>query len=147
MKAIIFFSLSKKQNSRHIAEEMVGDHFEIKNLEKPMKCIVFIMFKYGYKTLFNKEVLFEIEDIDFDKYDEVVLVSPVWAGKANAFMKQYLRTNTIKGKDITIIGSCSGEGGYKGYFNSFDSLIDESNNVIEHIMFVKRAKVYERKVL
>jgi len=146
MKAIIFFSLSKKQNSRHIAETIEGDHFEIISLEKTAKCMLWLMFKYGYKTVFNKNVSFEVEDIDFDNYDEIVLVSPVWAGKANAFMKQYLRETVIKNKKITIIGSCSGESGYKGYFNSFDSIIDESNEVIEHIMFVKRAKVYERKV-
>ncbi len=145
MKAIIFFSMSKKQNSRHIAKAIEGDHFEIINMEKPIKCILWVGIKYGYKTIFNKEVLFEIKEINFDNYDEIVLVSPVWAGKVNAFMNQFLRKYIIKNKKITIIGSCGGEGGNKNYFKSFDELIDESNDIIEHIMVHKGTKVYERK--
>lgn len=144
MKAIICFSLSKNKNSRNIANNIVGDYYEIINLEKPIKSMFFQMFYYGYKMLTKKEVKIEAPVIDFDKYDEIVLVSPVMAGKANIFMKKYLKENIFKSKLVTIIATAMGEN--KNYFKSFDNLIDKSNKVVEHIMYVKGAVIYERKV-
>ena len=82
--------------------------------------------------------------IDFDKYDEVVLISPVWGGKVNIFMKQYLDENIFKNKKVTIIGTCMGNN--KKYFESFDTVIDKSNKVIEHKLYTKRSMIYEKKV-
>ena len=144
MKAIIFFSLSKKQSSRSIAMQIEGDHYEIVNQDKSIKFTAFQMFYYGYKTVAKKEVKLQSPNIDFDKYTEIVLVSPVWAGKANIFMAQYLKKNKFMNKEVTIIGSSMGEN--KKYFSSFDNLIDKSNKVVEHISYVKGSLVYERKV-
>lgn len=144
MKAIIFFSMSKKQSSRNIAMQIEGDHFEIVNQDKAIKFAVFQMFYYGYKTVVKKEVKFQSPNIDFDKYNEIVLVSPVWAGKANIFMVQYLAKNRFMNKEVTIIGSSMGEN--KNYFKSFDNLIDESNRVVEHISYIKGSKAFDRKV-
>lgn len=144
MKAIIFFSMSKKQSSRKIAMQIEGDHFEIVNQGKSIKFAAFQMFYYGYMTIAKKKVKFRSPIIDFDKYTEIILVSPVWAGKANIFMAQYLTENIFMNKEVTIIGSSMGEN--KKYFDSFDNLIDESNSVVEHISYIKDSKAYNRKV-
>lgn len=139
MKAIIYFSLSKNKNSKKIASSIEGNLFELVNLEKHYKTAFMNMFIYGFKTVRNKDVRFQAPDIDFDKFEEVVLVSPVWAGKANIFMKKYLETIPFKNKEVTIIGSC--DGGYKNYFSSFDGLIDSSNKIVDKQIYVKGEKV------
>ena len=92
----------------------------------------------------KKDVLFKSPEIDFEKYDEIVLVSPVWAGRANIFMNQYLKKNVFKNKLVTIIGSADGKN--KRYFDSYQNLLDESNTVVKHILYVKGSKTIERKV-
>ena len=144
MKAIIFFSLTKKQNSRKIASKIEGDHFEIENLEKSIKFVVFKMLYYGYKAIGKKKVKYKAPEIDFKKYDEIVLVSPVWAGNVCSFMRQYLEHNIFKNKDVTIIASANGMN--NKYFLKYDGLLDETNKVKKHIMYVKDKIIYERMV-
>ena len=144
MKAIIYFSLSKNKNSKRIANEIEGDQYELINEGRQIKCVPLQMFYYGFKTVTKKEVKIGVPKIDFDKYDEIVLVSPVWAGKVNAFMRQYLTGNVFKNKSVTIIGTC--KGGYDNYFKSFNGVIHESNKIIEEIMYVKGSIVFERKI-
>lgn len=137
MKVIIYHSMSKKKFSKEIALKIEGDHFEIKVI-RPIKTVFFQMFVYGFKTVAKRRVKYEEMNIDFSKYEEVVLVSPVWAGSANAFMKQFLKENPFQNKKVTIIGSC--EGGYKKYFESFKELLDESCEIIENQIYVKGVK-------
>lgn len=124
--------------------QIEGDHYEIVNQERRVKRMFFQMFYYGFKIFAKKEVKFQSPDIDFDKYTEIVLVSPVWGGKVCLFMAQYLKKNTFKNKEVTIISSAMSEN--EKYFKSFDKLIDKSNKVVEHISYVKGSIVYERKV-
>jgi len=135
MNVVIYFSLSKDLNSKKIASTYEGDIFELVNNEKKHKSKAFNMFIYGYRTVFNKDVKFEVPDVDFEKYDKVVLVSPVWAGRANIFMKKYLEKVPFKNKEVIIVGSC--DGGYKNYFESYNGLLDGSNKVIEEVIYVK----------
>ncbi|MBN2605083.1 MAG: hypothetical protein JXR62_04580 [Bacilli bacterium] len=135
MKAVIYFSSSKNQMSKSIAHQIEGDIYQIENTGKQYRSKLSQMFMYGYITVFQKKVNFSIPNIDFDQYDEIVLVSPVWAGRVCAFMRQYLEKTEIKNKNITIIGSC--DGGYKNYFESYDGLIDVSNVIVDKIIYVK----------
>jgi len=139
MKAIIYHSMSKHGRSKKIANEIDGDHFQIIPTRKPIKFIPFQMIYYGYLTVLNKEAPINKIDIDFDKYDEIVLVSPVWAGRANAYMRQFLKEYEFHGKKVSIIGSC--DGGYDKYFASFKGLIDGCNDIIERSVYVKGIKV------
>lgn len=134
MKAIIYHSQSKDQRSKTIAESFEGDVFEIRSLEKNMSkfCTMFI---YGYKTMFSRKVKFEKPEIDFSLFDEIVLVSPVWAGRVNAFMSNYLKEVKLESKKITIVGSC--DGGYTKYFDSYNSLLSPTNEIVEKIIYVK----------
>jgi hypothetical protein len=136
-KAIIFNSISKNQRSRRIAEEIEGDHYEI----IPKKIIhnkVLQLIVYGFKTVANRPMAYEPISIDYDQYDEIVLVSPVWAGQVSAYMRQFLKDHPFINKQVTIIGSC--DGGYKHYFESVKNLLDARNQVVEEIIFVKGEK-------
>ena len=139
MNVIVYFSLSKKKNSKKIASTYDGDIYELVNNEKKHSSTFINMFIYGYKTMKNKDINFEIPNIDFNKYDSVTLVSPVWAGRVNLFMRKYLEKVKFKNKNVTIVGSC--DGGYKNYFKSFKGLLDESNKVIEEVIYVKGKRI------
>ncbi len=135
MNAIIYFSLSKNSNSRKIASTYEGDIFEIVSKQRKYRFSFVNMFMYGYKTLNNKDVKYLSPTIDFDKYETITLVSPVWAGKVNLFMRKYLEKNRFMNKNVRLVGSC--DGGYKNYFKSYEGLLDESNKIIEEVIFVK----------
>lgn len=138
MNAVIYFSFSKNLNSKRIASSYEGDIFELVNKEKKYKTAFMNMFIYGYKTVFNKDVRFDLPDINFESYDTIVLVSPVWAGKVNIFMRKYLEKVSFKNKKVILVGSS--DGGFKNYFKSYDGLVDESNEIVEKVMYVKGVK-------
>lgn len=137
MKAIIYHTNSKDRRSESVAFQMDGDHHEIKVI-KPYKSIFMQMVMYGYKTVFKKRVEYHNPNINFSKYDEVVLVSPVWAGKVNAVMRTFLLDNPFHDKKVTIIG-CS-DGGNKKYFDSYKGLIDGCCDIIEKTIYIKGVK-------
>lgn len=139
MNAIIYFSVSKKENSKKVAESLEGDLFRIRPRDKVYKSAIFQMFFYGFKTVANKPVYYEIDDIDFSKYELITLVSPVWAGKVCQYMRSYLQTIPFKGKDVVVVGTS--KGGYNKYFTSYKGILDSSNNVVNEIMYVKGEKV------
>jgi ribonuclease HIII len=137
MDAIVYFSLSDLQRSKAIAESLEGDKFQIKPVGKIYNSRAMQMFVYGYKTVFNRPVKFEIDHVDFSRYERIILISPVWAGRLSQYMKSYLETKPFTSKEVVIIGSC--EGGPGDYFSSFRPLLGE-NKVVEEIMYIKGEK-------
>jgi hypothetical protein len=77
-------------------------------------------------------------DIDFDKYDEIYFVSPVWAGRINAYVRQFLKDNPIKNKKIHIIANSLGEN--PKYFTTFKEFLDDSNEIVEESVYIKGVK-------
>ncbi len=135
MNLVIVHSLSKLKTSLEIAQKIEGDLFQIEHFKKPIKSYFFQMIVYGFRTVANRAVKIKPLDIDFDKYTDIYLVSPVWAGRVNAYMRQFLNTYKFKDKKVHLIGSCLG--GYEHYFESFYGLIDASNEIVEKIIYVK----------
>lgn len=138
MKAIIVHSVSKYKRSLEVAEKFEGDIFFIEHVKKPIRFFPFQLMVYGFQTVANKKVMIKPIDIDLDKYDEFYLVSPVWAGQTNAYMKQFLEDYPLKNKLIHIIGTSLG--GYEKFFNEFKKHLDESNKIVEETMYVKGEK-------
>jgi len=139
MNATIYFSISKNLSSKKVADTIEGDSFRIWSRDKIYKSAIMQMIFYGFKTTFNKPVYFEIDEIDFSKYDLITLVSPVWAGRVCQYMRAYLQTVPFKGKKVIIVGTS--KGGYDKYFSSYKGVLDPSNTVLNEIMYVKGEKV------
>lgn len=139
MNAIIYFSISKNERSKEVAESFEGDRFRIWSRDKIFKSAIMQMIFYGFKTVANKPVYFEIDEIDFSKYDLITLISPVWAGRVCQYMRSYLQNVPFKGKDVVIVGTS--KGGYDKYFSTYKGILDPSNNVLNEIMYVKGKKV------
>jgi hypothetical protein len=139
MNAIIYFSISKNECSKKVAEGLDGDLYRIWPRDRIYKSTFFQLLVYGFKTATNKPVYYEIDEIDFSKYDKVTLVSPVWAGRICQYMRSYLQTIPFKGKEVDIIGTS--KGGYDKYFASYRGILDPSNKIQNEIMYVKGEKV------
>lgn len=129
MKAVIYFSLSRKQNSKQLAEQFEGDKYQIKPAGKVVKGYFFQIIYYGFKTMRNSEVHFIDPEVDFSKYDELTFVFPIWAGRPSVFIKKYLEQHRFKNKGVRFIGTS--DSGNSQYVSSFENLVDTSNNIIE----------------
>lgn len=110
-RAVIFFSLTNntKDAAEYIAEKIGADIFEI-NLVKPMP------------ESFNKQILLggmqssmgmkpKIKDIpiNINDYDEIILGTPIWAGKAASPVNTLLKKYNVADK-ITSVFTFSGGG-------------------------------------
>ena len=137
MKAIIFNSNSKHKRCEQVAFSIAGDRYEIKPI-KPIKSIFWQMIVYGFKTVTKKPVEYHKIEIDFTKYEEIVLVSPVWAGQVNAFMRGFLKDNPFHDKKVIIIGCADGEN--KKYFESYKGLIDGCCEIVGKEFYIKGIK-------
>lgn len=137
MNAIIYHTNSKQRRSETVAYTLEGDCYQIKPL-KTFKSVFMQMFMYGFYTTFKKRLEFQKLEINFDQYDEITLISPVWAGQVNAVMRTFLLDNKFHDKKVTIIGC--GDGENKKYFQSFKGLIDGCNEIISKVSYVRGVK-------
>lgn len=131
MNAIIYHSMSKRKDSEYIAKSFQGDLYQISPI-KPIRNIILQIFAYGFKTAAKRTAKYEPLEIDFDKYNEVTLVSPVWVGQVNCFMRQFLQDKKFYNKKVRII-NVSSSGDTKTLFDSYKPYIDISNDIIEQV--------------
>ncbi len=98
---VVYFSFSG--NSKKIASSFPGDHLEIELNEKLPKLKMFKMFKIA--SLVAKDHVFKLNyrSINFDKYDEITFVYPVWMGKPAKPMIDFINRINIKNKSIILI--------------------------------------------
>ena len=135
MKVIIYFSMSKKKRSRDIAMSIEGDHYELLPGERIRRIPIISYLRLGFITMKDKDVPVEAPEINFDKYDEVVLVFPIWAARMAQYMKSYLNQVPFNGKNVTLIATSTS--GRKGYMNGLCDSVDPSNDVIDIVMYKK----------
>jgi len=127
MRAVVYFSTSKQQNSKRIAMEYEGDHFRIDHVGKHPQSLFGQLFYFGSLMVKHKELQYTVDAIDLDKYDEFVFVSPVWGGRVNPFMAKFLQEHPLHGKTVTAIGASNGTN--PNYVSSYAGLFDPSNRV------------------
>lgn len=135
MKAVIYFSLSKKKRSKEIAKTIEGDLFELLPATHIPRFFLTRLIILGFATMRNKKVDFDAPKIDFDKYEEVVVVFPIWAGRMAQYMRCYLESVPFKNKKVTIIATS--DSGRKGYILNLTEIVEESNEVLDIVMYKK----------
>jgi hypothetical protein len=139
MNAVIYHTFSKNGNSKKIAESLKGDYFQIEPV-KPVKNRFFAAIKFGFKQAFKMEVPIKKLDIDFAKYEEITLISPVWGGSVNIFMKQFLQSYPFHDKKVTIIATGGGKQAPNKYFDSYKGLIDGCCEIVAKQYYSKDQK-------
>ncbi len=133
MKVVIYFSMSRKKRSKGIAMSIEGDHYELRPGERIGRIPIISYLRLGFITMKDKDVPVEAPEIDFDKYDEVVLVFPIWAARMAQYMKCYLNQVPFKSKKVKLIATSNS--GQKGYMNGLGDSVDPSNDVIDITMY------------
>jgi flavodoxin len=131
MKAIIYYSLSGN-TKKELEERYTGDHFRIESKGRLPKRLFCQLFWLGFLSSFNISPKQKDLDIDFDKYDEIVLGSPVWAFTITPFMRHFLKNNQFKNKKVTLLITCGGNPG-KG-LNDYKKRIDPSNEIVDEVI-------------
>ena len=130
MKAIIYYSLSGN-TEKQLKKRFEGDYFKLKGKIKIPKRYFFQLAYLGFFASMNADLKYEEFEIDFDKYDEIVLGSPVWAWTIVPFMKKFLKANKFKNKKVTLL--MTNLGGTGRAFKRFRKYVDPSNEIIEEI--------------
>lgn len=143
MKAIIYYSLSGR-TKEELEKRYEGDFFRVKGKVKIPKNYWLMMFYLGYYSTFKVKINYEDLDIDFKKYDEIIIGSPVWAFTFVPFLKKFLKENKFYNKKVRFL--VTHEGGPRNTLKHIDKFLDSSNQVIERID-VQRGSAYSEVYL
>ena len=92
----------------------------------------------GFKTVLDRKVKLEPFDINFDHYDDIYLVFPVWAGRPSVYMKEWLVSNPFQKKNVYI--HASSDSANDEYLSSIVEYIDETNTILESVSYKKAVK-------
>ncbi len=128
MKAIIYYSLSGR-TKQELESRYEGDFYRVKGKIKIPTNYWIQMGYLGFFASFSVPLNTEELNIDFNKYDEIVLGSPVWAFTISPFMKKFLKENSFSNKKVSLL--ITHEGGPGKAMRHFERLIDKSNQIIQ----------------
>lgn len=135
---VIYYSLDG--NSKFIAEEIKNtlncDILELKPI-KDLNPNSFKLSKYfwgGKQILMNQMPSLNPYTVDFSKYDNLFIGSPIWAGTYAPALKTFFNENNITGKNIGLY-CCHGGGSSKQIFENFENKLKSCNIILGKIEF------------
>lgn len=107
---VVYYSLegNTKQAAETIARYLNSDIIPIRTIKKvPEGSRKFVV--GGAQATFGMAPGIEEISIDFDKYDRIILGTPIWAGKAAPAINSFLKKYPVSDKVIALF-TCSGGG-------------------------------------
>jgi len=105
---------SKTGKTQIVADELKALMPDARVVE--IKSDVGIMKAVMWHQLFNRNACNEPIAIDLEKYDRVILCSPIWLQKISSPMRTIINTVPLTGKQVQMVVMCAGhfgEGGQK----------------------------------
>lgn len=112
---VVFYSMegNTKEAAEKIAVEMGADLLELKPI-KPLPTEGGKKFVIGgMKAMFEMCPAIGKIDVDFIKYDRIILGCPVWAGKCAPYINTFLKMKGVKPL-VSAVFTCSGGGDNEG---------------------------------
>ena len=108
---VIYYSRTGKTRccATAASELLKADLREI--IEKKNRKGVLGYLSAGKDSSLRKKVVLEAPDYNFDGYDTIIVLSPVWAWNASAPVMTYLMNCDLKGKQVISIASMGGSEG------------------------------------
>lgn len=108
--AVIYYSLNG--NTRYVTEkvanELGADLIELVPVKAyPDKGMIKFIWG-GSAVTFKKKPELEPYEFDKNKYDLIILATPVWASNFTPPMRTFLEDNDLSGKKIAVITCCAG---------------------------------------
>jgi len=111
MKLLIYYSLSGNIDLVANKLRLKGyDTIKLKTKWLPPKHIFPLMMCCGFLALIGKKMKLIGFNVDLNKYDEVVIASPIWNGRISCPINTVLNQLNFKDKKVSIIlSSASGK--------------------------------------
>ncbi len=108
---VVYYSLegSTKLMAENVASVLGADLLELKPLKKQIGPKSFLKFFWGGRqVVLKKKPILAPYDIDVEKYDLIVIGTPVWAFNYTPPIRTFLSQTIIKGKKVAVF--CCHEG-------------------------------------
>ena len=137
MKAIIYYSLSGR-TKEELETRYEGDYFRLQGKIKIPRNYWLQLAYLGMFASTNANLQYQSLEIDFDKYDEIILGSPVWAWTIAPFMKKFLKDHPFTDKKVTLL--TTHEGGPGKSMRRFMKKIPKGNTIIDTIDIQRGSK-------
>ncbi len=138
--AVVYFSLEGNTRfaAERIAEELRADLIPLFPVKKYPADGFGKYFWAGKSASFREAPALEAYRFDADRYDVILLGTPVWAGTFAPPLRTFLRANPMAGRKIAFFASCSGGSAEK----CFDDLRKEAPGgiVLDTLRLVDPAK-------
>jgi len=103
---------SKTGKTKIVAEELKVLMPDARLVE--IKSDVGIMKAVMWQQLFNRNACNEPIAVDLEKYDRVILCSPIWLQKISSPMRTIINTVPMEGKKVNLFVVCAGHFGESG---------------------------------
>lgn len=109
-RAIIYFSLTNntEQAAQKIANEIGADLIKIETVRKLPSTMFFQMMVCGCQATFGMCPKIKGMPEDIDKYDEIIIGTPIWAGVCVPAFNTLFKKKNLRGK---IVGAFTYSGG------------------------------------
>lgn len=137
---VVYFSF--KGNTKFIAETIAGtisaDIMELK-ISKKYPAEGFQKYFWGGKSvIFGEKPELINEPIDLNRYDTILIGTPIWAGSFTPPIKSFISQYKVQGKRIALFASHGGGGAKKCFAKLKKEL--SGNEFISEIDFVEPKK-------
>lgn len=110
MKAVVYYSL--KDNSKYVAEKITectcADTLRLETVKAYPTGNVSKFIWGGKSVVFGETPKLSTYTFDVEKYDTIIIGTPVWAGSFAPPVKSFLKENKLFGKRIALFACSSG---------------------------------------
>jgi len=145
---VVYYSLGG--NTEFVAESIISelkcDKYKIEIKRGLARSSVSKYFWAGVQAMFNRKVELSDHEIDFEKYENIVVGSPVWSNKVIPPVKCFFEKENLKDKNIFLFYSYGAEEG-----NALEKLSElfTGNKIIYNFGFktpLKNIDEFSRKI-
>jgi len=134
---VVYYSFegSTKRLAEMLSEELKCDSLELKG-KKEIKTKGFIKYVWGGRqAVMKKKPELKPYDLELEKYDNIIIGTPVWAGTVAPPIRSFVDVEKIENKKIAFF--CTHEGGMGKVNEKFRAIINDSNSIISSIDILK----------
>lgn len=137
---VVYFSFdgNTKFIAEKIAETINADIIELKTGKKYPTEGFWKYFRGGKSVIFGEKPQLTNNSIDLNRYETILIGTPVWAGSYTPPIKSFVRQYKIQGKRIALFASHGGGGAEKCFAKLKEAL--PGNKFIGEIAFAEPKK-------
>lgn len=144
--AVIYYSLEGNTEfiAKMIAQEANAELIQLKTIKEYPKKGFMKFFKGGMSVLFHQKPELQNKSIHLEKFDALIIGSPIWAGTYAPAIHSFLSSYDIKNKTIYLY-ACHGGGGADKYYAKMKKRL-QGNIVAGTIDFVEPLKGNQEEI-